>query len=551
MLENLSIKNYVIVDQLSLNFSSGFSVLTGETGAGKSILIDALSLALGQRSVSGVVRKSADKADISASFDITHNELALKWLAENEFNSNENELLLRRVIFVDGKSKAFINGVPATISQVKALGEYLVDIYSQNSHYSLMKSFTQRVILDSFSGLNKELEEVKFSFLKWRELYLKDEEFKKNKENYLKELEELEEKNSEFIKLDFTLSGWKKLQIDHKLLANSSELIYGIQQCISLIEPDELSLNQTISKLQSELKNLVSLDNRLENHQTIIDSIATESFELSRELNRYMQSLDINEDLQHEIELKIQSVFDYCRKYRLKPEEIESLSQEWQKKIDTLNNLLSNEGIITLLDEAKKEYDLASAILSNKRKESGKLLSKVITEKLNQLSFNDAHFLVNLKSVEPNENGNEQVEFLISTFLGAEARPIQKVASGGELSRISLAIRVASISQAEVPSMIFDEVDVGIGGGVAEVVGKLLEGLGEGNKRQVFVITHLPQVAAQSSNHFKITKKLVDNETISQIQLLDDVERVEEIARMLGGLKITDKTIDHAKEILN
>jgi len=551
MLENLSIKNYVIVDQLSLNFSSGFSVLTGETGAGKSILIDALSLALGQRSMSGVVRKSADKADISASFDITHNKLALKWLTENEFNSNENELLLRRVIFVDGKSKAFINGVPATISQVKALGEYLVDIYSQNSHYSLMKSFTQRVILDSFSGLNRELEEVKSSFLKWHELYLKDEEFKKNKENYLKELEELEEKNSEFIKLDFTLSGWKKLQIDHKLLANSSELIYGIQQCISLIESDELSLNQTISKLQSQLKNLVSLDNRLENHQTIIDSIATESFELSRELNRYMESLDINEDLQHEIELKIQSVFDYCRKYRLKPEEIESLSQEWQKKIDTLNNLLSNKGIITLLDEAKKEYDLFSAMLSNKRKESGKLLSKVITEKLNQLSFHNAHFLVNLKSVEPSENGNEQVEFLISTYLGAEAKPIQKVASGGELSRISLAIRVASISQAEVPSMIFDEVDVGIGGGVAEVVGKLLEGLGEGNKRQIFVITHLPQVAAQSSHHFKITKKLVDNETISQIQLLDDVERVEEIARMLGGLKITDKTIDHAKEILN
>jgi len=551
MLENLTIKNYVIVGELNLNFSDGFSVLTGETGAGKSILIDALSLALGQRSESGVVRKNSDKADISASFDIKNNNFAQEWLSENEFNSEENELILRRVIYVDGKSKAFINGIPANISQVKVLGEYLVDIYSQNSHHSLLKISTQREILDSFSGHNKEVAETKLSFKVWQELYSENQEFEKNKENYAEELRELQDKNSEFLKLDFSSSGWEKLQEDHKILASGNELIEGVKICLSNLESDDNSLTKTMSKLASQFKGLVGIDSRLEIQKKIIDSLEIELLELSRELNNYLHSLETNEGLQVEIETKIQSVFDFCRKYRIKPIELEAQNLEWLHRLEKLNILLGEEGASHAVKDAKVKYDQCAKQLTINRENTAASLSKIITEKLNQLSFKDAEFLVSLKQIHPSLYGNEQVEFLISTHMNADSKPIQKVASGGELSRISLAIRVASISEADVPSMIFDEVDVGIGGGVAEVVGKLLQNLGNGKHRQIFVITHLPQVAAQSVQHYKVTKKIINNETVSAIKLLDENQRIEEIARMLGGLKITEATIDHAKEILS
>ena len=341
MLENLTIKNYVIVDQLNLNFSDGFSVLTGETGAGKSILIDALSLALGQRSESGVVRQNSDKADISASFDITNNHFAQEWLSENEFDSEENELILRRVVYVDGKSKAFINGIPVNIAQVKILGEYLVDIYSQNSHHSLLKLSAQREILDSFSGHNKEVKETKTSFQAWQELFSENEEFEKNKENYIEELRELQEKNSEFLKLDFSSSGWEKLQEDHKVLASGNDLIEGIKECLSHLESDDNSLNKTMSKLLAKFKGLVSIDSRLETQKKIIDSLDIELSELSRELNNYLHSLETNEGQQVEIEIKLQLVFDFCRKYHIKPNELEEQSLEWHRRLEKLSTLLS------------------------------------------------------------------------------------------------------------------------------------------------------------------------------------------------------------------
>tara|TARA_B110000008_G_scaffold43630_1_gene41253 strand:- start:11780 stop:13435 length:1656 start_codon:yes stop_codon:yes gene_type:complete len=551
MLENLIIKNYVIVDQLNLNFSEGFSVLTGETGAGKSILIDALSLALGQRSESGVVRQNSDKADISASFDISNNHCAQEWLSKNEFDSEENELILRRVIYVDGKSKAFINGIPVNIAQVKILGEYLVDIYSQNSHHSLLKLSAQRDILDSFSGHNKEVMETNLSFKAWQKLYSENEEFEKNKENYIEELKELQEKNSEFLRLDFSSSGWEKLQEDHKVLASGNDLREGIKECLSHLESDDNSLNKTMSKLLAKFKGLLVIDRSLETQKKIIDSLEIDLSELSRELNNYLHSLETNEGLQDEIEIKIQSVFDFCRKYHIKPNELEEQSLEWHHRLEKLNLLLSEEGISLAAKEAKIKYDQCAKKLTANRKKTATSLSKIITVKLNQLSFKDAKFLVGLKPIQASINGNEQIEFLISTHTNADPKPIQKVASGGELSRISLAIRVASISEADVPSMIFDEVDVGIGGGVAEVVGKLLQNLGNGKNRQIFVITHLPQVAAQAGQHYKVTKKIINNETVSAIQLLDETKRIEEIARMLGGIKITEATIDHAKEILS
>ena len=551
MLENLSIKNFVIVDHLELNFKSGFSALTGETGAGKSILIGALSLALGQRGDSGLVRHSTDKSDISATFNIQGNEHAQEWLKQNELESDEEILFLRRVIYKDGKSKGFINGIPATINQLKSIGELLIDIYSQNSHHSLLKNSTQREILDNFSGLNKEVIEIKELYNNWRKLFIENENFKKNKESYVEEIKELEEKNKQFKGLDFSFLKWQDVQASHKMLSNSSELINGVQECISRLDDEDSSASNQINQLQISLSNLSNLDERLGNQLKIIDTISMELGELVRELNQYLHTLEINEELKNEVESKIQDTYDFCRKYRVKPEELDSLSNDWQVRYDLLVKLIDEEGITEVLDGARHRYDEAALKLSNKRRESALEFNKIITDKLKDLSFTHGKFEVNLEKTEPSSNGNEQVEFLISTYLNADPKPIQKVASGGELSRISLAIRVASIRKANVPVMIFDEVDVGIGGGVAEVVGKLLKDLADDARHQIFAITHLPQVAAQSLNHYKVSKEQINGETVSQIILLDDSGRVEELARMLGGVKITDTTIEHAKELLS
>jgi len=551
MLENLLIKNYVIVDELDLNFLLGFSSLTGETGAGKSILIDALSLALGTRSESGVVKKGNEKADITATFNLEGNDEAQAWLSLNEFEESDNQLLLRRVINKDGKSKAFINGIPSTISQLKSIGESLVDIYSQNTHHSLLKKTAQREILDNFFDSKEEIQSLKKLYSEWQRLFIEQDKFLQNKESFLNELNETEDKFNEFSALNFTYEEWNQLQVDQKFLANGKELISGVNKCISMIDEGDISLNSLSRDAQVELKNLYALDKRLENASNIMSSIQAESVELARELSNYLQNVDIDENLQQKVEEKIQSIFNFCRKYNVKPENLESESETWLQRLEDLKVMLGDKDISALVKEAKVSYDEVAINISNQRKTAASSLSKLITEKLNQLSFNDATFNVELIPSDPSIHGNESIQFLVSTFKGGDLQPIQKVLSGGELSRISLAIRVASIANIDVPTMIFDEVDVGIGGGVAEVVGNLLKDLGDKKNTQALVITHLPQVAAKANNHYKVSKKQAGDSITSEIQLLNESERIDEIARMLGGIKVTDKAIDHAKEILS
>ena len=550
MLENLLIKNYVIVDELDLNFLLGFSSLTGETGAGKSILIDALSLALGNRSESGVVKKGNEKADITATFNLEGNDEAQAWLSLNEFEESDNQLLLRRVINKDGKSKAFINGIPSTISQLKSIGESLVDIYSQNTHHSLLKKTAQREILDNFFDSKEEMQVLKKLYSEWQRLSVEQDEFSKNKESFLNELNETEEKYNEFSGLNFSYEEWNQLQIDQKFLANGKELIAGVNKCISIINEGDISLNSLSREAQVELKNLHALDTRLENANNIMSSIQAESLELERELSNYLQNVDIDENLQQKVEEKIQSIFNFCRKYNVKPENLESESETWLQRLEELKAMLGEKDISAIVKEAKVLYGNVAKNISNQRKTAASSLSNLISEKLNQLSFNDATFRVDLIPSEPTIYGNESIQFLVSTFKGGDLQPIQKVLSGGELSRISLAIRVASIVNIDVPTMIFDEVDVGIGGGVAEVVGNLLKDLGDKKNTQALVITHLPQVAAKANNHYRVSKKQAGDSITSKIQLLNESERIDEIARMLGGIRVTDKAIDHAKEIL-
>ena len=550
MLLNLSILDFVIVDKMSLDFKPGFSALTGETGAGKSILIDALSLALGQRNEGGVVRLHQDKADISAIFDIQNNNEVIDWLKENELESDNAELILRRVIHADGKSRAFINGKVATLQQLKELGESLVDIYSQNSHHSLLKLSSQRQILDNFGGHSDLAAEVYLLYQTWHKLHIQKIEYEKNAQIYSDELAELRDKLRELKQFAFTLADWETLQQDHSMMSHGSELIENINFCIEVLEKDDTAISNRLHLVQQKISHSVAIDEKLKESSDLMDSICIQTQELIRSLNRYLQKVDLDPERLKDIEARIQAIHNFGRKHRIKPEEFEATLISWQARMDELESFQSDEGIDAKEKAALEAFNQKANLLTQARKKAAETLGQNITDAMQKLSFSHGRFEVKLTPQEPSLHGLEQIEFLAAPHLGAEARPIHKAASGGELSRLSLAIRVASISKANVPCMIFDEVDVGIGGSVAEIVGKLLKELGSHDQRQVLVITHLPQVASLAVHHYKVSKTQENNQTLSHIHLMDEKMRVDEIARMLGGISITDTTREHAKEML-
>ena len=550
MLLNLSILDFVIVDKMSLDFKPGFSALTGETGAGKSILIDALSLALGQRNEGGVVRLHQDKADISAIFDIQNNNEVIDWLKENELESDNAELILRRVIHADGKSRAFINGKVSTLQQLKELGESLVDIYSQNSHHSLLKLSSQRQILDNFGGHSDLAAEVYLLYQAWHKLHIQKIEYEKNAQIYSDELAELRDKLRELKQFAFTLADWETLQQDHSTMSHGSELIENINFCIEALEKDDTAISSRLHLVQQKISHSVAIDEKLKESSELMDSICIQAQELIRSLNRYLQKVDLDPERLKDIEARIQAIHNFGRKHRIKPEEFEATLISWQARMNELESFQSDEGIDAKEKAALEAFNQKANLLTQARKKAAETLGQNITDAMQKLSFSHGRFEVKLTPQEPSLHGLEQIEFLAAPHLGAEARPIHKAASGGELSRLSLAIRVASISKANVPCMIFDEVDVGIGGSVAEIVGKLLKELGSHDQRQVLVITHLPQVASLAVHHYRVSKTQENNQTLSHIHLMDEKMRVDEIARMLGGISITDTTREHAKEML-
>ena len=547
MLQNLSIRDFIIVETLDLEFSHGFTTLTGETGAGKSILIDALSLALGARNEGEVTRKGCDKADISASFFIKNNALAKNWLAENELQV-DNELILRRVIYADGRSRGFINGTTATIAQLKDLGECLIDIYSQNAHHSLLKPATQRELLDEFASASDLANQVTIQYKAWHKLYLQRIEVEKNSAAYADELAELRDKTRELKQINFAVDEWQELQAEHHRLANGASLLSGLEACIALLSENEPAVESMLAQVQNKLVGLVEFDAQLKEVADGVDSALIQVEEAARELNRYLQRAELDPARLAEVEGHIQAVHNTARKYRIKPEDLTELLNTDLARMAELEGFANDGALAKQEAEALGAYQALAKQLSAKRQISAKTLSQNISTEMQRLSLSGGQFSVALQACEPSANGLETVEFLVAGHAGVEPRPLSKVASGGELSRISLALHVTTASQGSVPCMIFDEVDVGIGGGVAEVVGQLLKQLGA--ERQVLVITHLPQVAAQATQHLQVSKTQANGATLSHIQALSQPERVEEIARMLGGIQITETTRSHAKEML-
>ena len=548
MLQHLSIRDFVIVDALDLEFERGYTVLTGETGAGKSILVDALSLALGARGEGGITRAGCERAEISASFDISALVALKAWLAASEIEADEGELLLRRVIYADGRSRAFINGMPATMQQLREAGEYLVDIYSQHAHHSLLKPAYQRQVLDDYAGLGELAQQVAIRYRDWRELHERRIEMERNAAAYAEELAVLRDQVRELAQFAPSVEEWEPLQQEHSKLAHGASLLAGAEQCRELLGEGDMAAERQLVAAQHKLQELLEYDPSLQEALDTLDSALIQLEETDRFLNRYLQRAELDPERLAEVEGRIQEGHALARKYRVRPDELATLLAQSQARMAELDEAGGDEMLAKREAAAQQAYMVVAQELSAGRKKAAKRLGDTITAEMQRLALSGGRFAVDLVSVPPAATGLEQVEFLVAGHAGVEARPLAKVASGGELSRISLAIRVVTAQQVEVPSMIFDEVDVGIGGGVAEVVGQLLKQLGE--KRQVLVITHLPQVAALGAQHLRVSKSLENGNTLSRIEMLDQRERIDEVARMLGGLEITETTRRHASEML-
>lgn len=549
MLQTLSIRDFVIVDKLDLDFESGFTVLTGETGAGKSILIDALSLALGARGEGGITRAGSERAEIVASFDIQHLTDLQTWIKDNEIAQDDSELLLKRVIYADGRSRAFINGQPATVQQLREIGEFLVDIYSQHAHHSLLKQSYQRHILDDYAGLSELSQQIATQFHAWQSLHQQRTEFERHASAYADELAELRDSVRELSQLTLLAEDWESLQQEHSRLSHGASLLTGSEECRELLSEGELAALCQLNLAQHKLQALAEYDANILQALETLDSAVIQLQETDRFLNRYIQRAELDPARLAEVESRIQSIHAAARKNRVKPEDLSELLLGWQARISELESYTADGKLAEREAEAKTEYLKLAAELSLGRKKAATILSEKITSEMQRLALSGGRFVIDLATQEPAATGLEQVEFLIAGHAGVAPRPLAKVASGGELSRISLAIRVTTAQQGVIPTMIFDEVDVGIGGGVAEIVGQLLKQLGV--KRQVLVITHLPQVAAQGAQHLRVSKSESNGHTLSRIVRLPADERVDEIARMLGGVNITDTTREHAKEMLD
>lgn len=547
MLQALSIRDFVIVESLDLEFDKGYTALTGETGAGKSILIDALSLSLGARNEGAVIRVGCDKAEISTTFWVKDNQNVQQWFVDNEIDA-EDELILRRVIHQDGRSRAFINGVASTVTQLKSIGEQLIDIYSQNAHHSLLKTGAQRDILDSYADAKSLAQKVAEQYQIWQRLHQQRIDVEQHAEAHANELAELRDQIRELERLGFDADSWSALQEEHHRLANGAGLLSGLEQCLALLEDNEPNANAMLSQVQLKLTELHEIDPAIKEAVDGVDSAVIQLEEASRFLSRYLQSTDLDPARLSEIENQIQDTHQTARKYRVTPEELATLLETSAARMAELETF-TNDGELAKQEQAALgDYQQSAKELSAKRQKAADVLSKKITAEMQRLSLSGGQFQIELQARDASLSGLETVHFLVAGHAGVAPAPLNKVASGGELSRISLALHVTTASLASVPCMIFDEVDVGIGGGVAEVVGALLDQLGK--NRQVLVITHLPQVASLAQQHLQVSKTQNNGVTLSHIQQLTDVERVEEIARMSGGLEITDATRAHAREML-
>ncbi len=555
MLKFLSIRDFVIVDHVELEFAPGFTVLTGETGAGKSILIDALSLVLGERSDPADVRSGCERAEISVEFDIRGLPELAAWLCDNGFEGDSGDAgvcLMRRLVDSSGRSRSFINGCSATLQQLRAAGEKLVDIQGQHAHQSLLRADAQRDLLDSFSGNRELAQRVAEAYRRWQAIRQRRLDWEQNSETLTREREHLEWQSSELSALNFSLDEWEALQTDHSRLSNAASLLEAAQMGLEVLSEGEAAALGQVNVVISRLTHLLDCDSSLKPLLELLDSAQIQLQEAVYELGRYTQRLELDPQHLQEVEERLAAIHAAARKYRIMPAELPGMLETVSERLAGLGR--SEDGDALAKEEAASldEYLQLARQLSGERARAAKILAQQVTDAMQTLAMAGGEFSVALRPLERgNANGLEQIEFQVAAHQGLPLRPLAKVASGGELSRIGLAIHVITSKLGAAPTLIFDEVDAGIGGRVAEIVGGLLKKLGA--ERQVLCITHLAQVASAGDHQWQITKSAdpaSEGKVSSRITVLGRQERIEEIARMLGGAKITETTRKHAAEML-
>jgi DNA repair protein RecN (Recombination protein N) len=549
MLRALSIRDYVIVERLDLELASGFTALTGETGAGKSILVDALKLALGDRADAGVVRAGAQRAEISADFEAEALPAVRAWLEAQDLEEGDGACLVRRTIDATGRSRAFVNGRPATAAQLRELGELLLDIHGQHDHQLLLKRDRQRALLDAFARCEPLAREVANRYATWRRAADQRAAREKAAAGSARERDLLGHEIRDLGALAFDAARWAEDQAEHRRLAHAQELIEDVSACAEALDESDESVTARIAHVAARLAHDAQLDPALEDARRDAEGAALQAGEAAQQLRRYLQRLELDPARLSQLDARIKAVIDAARKYRVEPAALPEALAERKARLAELGGEESLEALREQEAAGERAYRETAGELSRARREASRRLAAEVTRTMQDLAMAGGKLEVALEPLEvPGAGGLESVELQVATHPGQPLAPLAKVASGGELSRLSLAIQVLMSGEASVPTLVFDEVDSGIGGGVAEIVGKLLQALGR--HHQVLSVTHLAQVAVHARAQLRVAKQPGARGTFATVEPLEGDERVAEVARMLGGLTITEATRRHAREML-
>lgn len=553
MLLSINISNYTLVESLEIEFAQGTTAITGETGAGKSLVLDALGMALGDRADTDTIRHGKERAEITATFDINTIEAAKTWLDANDFNSDEN-CILRRIYTREGRSRGYINGQPSTMSQLQELGDMLTDIHSQHEHQSLLRKETHRRLLDEYANAEDLATKVASDYSAWHKVHI-------DLTNLLQRSDELDDRKdllnfqvNELQQIDLTAKHLEQLELEQKTLANAEQIVQDSHNLLAICgQAEGFNLRDSLNKALSILANIEYKPEALKITEELLQGGLIQIEEAINEISHHIDRFEADPQRLQIVEEQLSAIFQLSRKHRVNPDQLETTLQTLEAE---LKNLIGGSENINALEE--KLADLASSYeksakqLSSKRKAASKAMSKDINRQLQKLSMEGAELLVQLSPVnncEYRSRGLEEIEFLLATNPGQPHKMLAKIASGGELSRVSLAIQVVAASHSTMPTLVFDEVDVGIGGSTADIVGQLIKQLGE--RGQVISVTHQPQVAAHAHHHYRASKVIEDNSAESLMAPLNQQQRVEELARMLGGAKVTKQTLSHASELLS
>ena len=549
MLEQIYIKNFVIVDELTIDFKNGLSVLTGETGAGKSIWVDAVMLALGARADNQVIRSGTPQCDIVLTFNITNQPKAQAWLTDHDFD-NETNCMIRRTLKADGKSRSTINGVPCSQQLIQKFSEHLISIQNQNHQQQLLKKQYQREQLDHISGIKKELNQLQELYNKWNIIDQKIKSKTQQAGDHSHELSFLQYQLNELNELNLQKNEWQELSQEHQSCHQAKNFISNLSQALeALSDHPEHNAEKLIYRAISYLDKIPLNNDKLETIKNELNTANIHLKEARNDIQSYRDRHELSPERLDEIERRLEKIHELSRKHHCPAHELESLIPSIEHKINELNNIDTDlETLKTEADEILLKYKALCHEVTRQRRKHSKIFSQKITQTIQNLNFKGGRFSIELQESQKiiTAYGNETVEFYLSANPGQPAQPLHKAASGGELSRINLAIQAITAAHYPTPTLIFDEVDSGIGGETAHVVADLLQKLG--NQSQVLCITHLPQVAAKGHQHFHINKKTTGNTTLSSVMQLNDKQRIQEVARMLGGQTALSKS--HAEEML-